>query len=90
MSLVSLIAVALHDSISADKLEDLFKSEWNQLFAATTFAHSKKCRHLYAVFLPKSGDLENGPCIAALESRIAEDCDKGKHSLTEIRLDIKP
>jgi hypothetical protein len=87
---MSLAAIGFHESISVKKLEDLFKSEWNQLFAATTFAHCKKCGTLFAVFLPKSDDPQNGPYVAELEGRISKDCDKGKHSLVEIRLDITP
>jgi hypothetical protein len=88
--LMALRAIAFHESISVNALERLFKSEWHQLFAATTFAHCKKCGALFAVFLPKSDDPENGPYVAELEKRITEDCKAGKHSLVEIRLDMNP
>ena len=87
---MSLVAIAFHESVSVNKLEELFKSEWHQLFAATTVAHCKKCGTSYAVFLPKSDDPQNGPYIAELESRISKGCDKGKHLLVEIRLDTTP
>jgi hypothetical protein len=87
---MSLKAIAFHESVSLGKLQELFRSEWNQLFAATTFAHCKKCRALYGVFLPQIDDPQNGPYVADLETRISENCDNGRHSLAEIRLDIRP
>jgi hypothetical protein len=63
---MSLRAIGFHESVSVNKLEELFKSEWHQLFAATTVAHCKKCGTAYAVFLAKSDDPQNGPYIAEL------------------------
>jgi len=83
-------AIAYHESISVNALEKTFQSEWHQLFAATTFASCKKCGVLFAVFLPKSDDLNNGPYVGELEKRITEDCKAGKHVLVEIRLDTTP
>lgn len=87
---MSLKAIAYHHAISPDKLEALFTSEWNQLFATTTFVRCTKCGTLYAVFLPAADDAENGRYVADVEDRISKDCDGGKHSLSEIRLDVKP
>jgi hypothetical protein len=84
---VSLRAIAYHESISVDALNKIFKSEWNQLFGANTFAHCKKCGALFAVFLQDSNDPENGPYVGELEKRITEDCQSGKHQSIEIRLD---
>lgn len=90
MRRMSLRAIAFHESVSVKKLEELFKSEWNQLFAGTTVAHCKKCGEQFAVFLPTSDDAENGPYVAQLEKRISEGCNNKKHSEVEIRLDVKP
>jgi len=87
---MALRAIAFHESISTEKLEKLFRSEWNQLFAATTFAHCPTCKVLYAVYLPNTDDKNNLDYLGDLEKEIAKDCSKGKHSLQEIRLDRTP
>ena len=88
---MSLRAIAFHESISVGKLAELYKSEWNQLFAAApTVAHCSKCRTQFAVFLPSSDDPQNMSYVTTLENRISEDCDKGKHSRIEMRLDVTP
>jgi hypothetical protein len=78
-------AIAFHENISVENLEKLFKAEWNQLFANTTFAHCKGCKRLYAVFLADGNDKNNGDYVAELEKRISDDCNGGKHSMVEIR-----
>ena len=87
---MSLRAIALHESISVGKLAELYKSEWNQIFAsAPTLSHCPKCRAQFAVFLPSSDDPQNLFYVTTLEDRISKDCEKGKHSHLEIRLEIK-
>jgi len=73
-----------------DRLEKLFKSDSNQLFAGSTFAHCPRCKTLYAVFLPSIDDKKNLEYVFDLEKRIAEDCNNGKHALPEIQLDVTP
>ena len=85
---MSLRPVAFHESISKDKLAELFKLEKYQLFAAPpTPVHCKKCGTMYAVFLPRDNDPQNGPYIAELEDRISSGCDRGNHSSLEVSLD---
>lgn len=79
-------AIAFHDSVSVKQLEELFKSEWNQLFAGTTVAHCKKCGEQYAVFVPSADDPNNERYVAELENQISQGCEKGTHSEVEIRL----
>lgn len=83
-------AIAFHETISVQKLAELFKPEIAQLFAGTTAAHCKNCGKQYAVFFPVADDPKNLGCVTDLEKQIAEDCNKGNHKLLEIRLDVKP
>jgi hypothetical protein len=71
-------------------MEELFKSESNQLFATTDVAQCKKCGEQYAVFLPSIDDAQNGTYVADLEDRISKGCNKGTHSEVEIRLVVNP
>lgn len=75
-----LLAVAFHEAVSVQKLDELFRSEVNQLFAATTAAHCKTCRRQFAVFFPDSADPENLNYLGTIEERITADCRDGKHS----------
>jgi hypothetical protein len=75
-----LLAAAFHEAVSVQKLEQLFHSDWNQLFAGTTAAHCRTCGLQFAVFFPNSDDPENMDFLIAMEERIAADCREGQHS----------
>ena len=83
-------AIGFHESISVDRLAELFRSDLNQLFATSTVAHCKKCAKPYAVFLQQIDDPENGPYIAEIERVISNGCEGGTHDVLEIRLEINP
>lgn len=74
------LAISFHESISVKRLEQLFKSEQNQLFAGTTAAHCKKCGAQFPVFFPQSDDHDNMTNLATIENRITDDCRGGKHT----------
>ena len=83
-------AIAIHETISVQKLAELFKPEIVQLFAGTTAAHCNECGKQYAVFFPQADDPKNLSYVTDLEKQIARDCNKGNHKLLEIRLDVNP
>ena len=80
-----LLAIAFHEAISVPRLEELFRSEWNQLFAGTTAAHCKICGRQFAVFFPQAEDPDNLNYLMFVEERIAANCSDGKHA-SEISL----
>jgi hypothetical protein len=80
-----LLATAFHEAVSVDKLADLFRSDWNQLFAGTTVGHCPKCRRQFAIFFPSSDDAHNLDYLKQIEEMIGKDCCEGKH-VAEIRL----
>jgi hypothetical protein len=54
-----LLAAAFHEAVSVQRLAELFRSDWNQLFAGTTVGHCPKCRQQFAVFFSSSDDPKN-------------------------------
>jgi len=78
-------AIAFHEAVSAQKIEELFRSDWNQLFAGVTAGHCPKCGRQFAVFFPSSDDPQNLDYLQTIEGMIANDCRDGKH-VAEIRL----
>ena len=86
---MSVRAIALHESVSIGKLAELFKPDIVQLFAGSTAAHCEKCGAQYAVFLPHLDDSQNFYYVKEIEKLIARDCENGKHSATELTLDVK-
>jgi hypothetical protein len=78
------LVVAFHESISRQRLDELFASPHNQLFFVTSAAHCGTCGRQFAVFFPASDDRENGKCLANMEYLITKDCKAGEHS-PEIR-----
>jgi hypothetical protein len=78
--MAKLLAIAFHEAVSVERLEQLFKSEQNQLFAGTTAAHCKVCGRQFAVFFPQSDDPENMKYLTEIKNRIERDCRDSKHS----------
>lgn len=72
-------AIAFHGAIAGEKLEELYRSEYNQLFSGTTGANCPKCGRHFAIFLVNSDDSANATYLEELEKRISEDCDQGNH-----------
>ena len=79
-----LLVVAFHESISPQRLDELFASPHNQLFAVTSAAHCGTCGRQFAVFFPISGDPEKENCLKSMQYLITKDCKGGQHS-AEIR-----
>lgn len=80
---------AFHDSISRARLDELFRSERNQLFAGTTAGHCSKCGAQFSVFFPADNDPENLNYLTTIEQRISDDCNDGVHT-PEILLNVVP
>ena len=75
-----ILAMAFHEEISVNRLDELFSSEWNQLFAGTTAAHCAQCGARFAVFFPNSDDRDNVEYLTLVGGRISEDCQAGTHN----------
>lgn len=78
-------AIAFHESVSAKKLEELFRSDWHQLFAGTTVGHCKRCGGQFAIFFPSGDDKDNTRYLFDLEKMISDDCREGRH-IAEYRI----
>ena len=57
---MSLRAMAFHEAISVDALDEIFKADANALFAGTTVGRCFKCGMRFAVFFPDKDDPHNG------------------------------
>lgn len=82
-------AIAFHESVASDKLQELFGSDGPQLFSSSQATGCGKCRARFAIFFPDKSDPDNISYIRDLEVTIAEDCTNGKHS-QEVRLTTTP
>ncbi len=82
-------AAAFHEAISRARLDELFRSERNQLFAGTTAGHCAKCGAQFAVFFPTDNDPENLNYLETIKQRISDDCNEGRH-VAEILLNAEP
>jgi hypothetical protein len=78
-------AAAFHESVSTGRLEEVFRSPLNQVFATTAVLECSGCRARFAVFLQIADDPDNEAYLQVINRRIAEDCKDGKHT-REIRI----
>jgi hypothetical protein len=76
---LTLRAHAFHEAISAEKLEELFKSDQNVLFAGSTAGECSLCKKRFAIFFPAKDDPENLAYLAKVNEMIAKDCRGGRH-----------
>jgi hypothetical protein len=76
---MTLRAMAFHNAISYDRLEELFKSETNQMFATSLAGACPHCKLKFAVFFPVKDDPRNPEFLAKMNELIGKNCDKGKH-----------
>ena len=83
--MATLRAAAFHKAVSVQRLEALFRSDWNGLFAGTIAIRCPQCRGPFGVFFQSSDDPKNPEYLKTIEDLIAKDCRDGKHSL-EFRL----
>ena len=67
------------ESISVGKLDELLKSDMNQLFGGTTAAHCKTYKAQFAVVFPNKDDKGNINYRHELEKRITADCNPRAH-----------
>jgi hypothetical protein len=72
-------AWAFHQAISFDRLEELLKSDVNQLFSGTLAGRCSGCGLRFGIFFPAKGDPENDKYLAKVQAMILEDCHSGKH-----------
>jgi hypothetical protein len=73
-------AMAFHEAISVQKLEEIFKSDKNVVFGGTLGGACANCKAKFAVFFPAKDDPHNLDYLAKLNEVIAKDCRCGKHA----------
>jgi hypothetical protein len=72
-------ACAFHQDISVSRLEAIFKSDSNALFAGTTDCSCPKCGLRFAVFFAAKDDSQNDDYLKKVLGLITNDCKRGKH-----------
>jgi hypothetical protein len=73
-------AAAFHESVSVKRLEELFQSVSNQVFAKALASECQQCHARFAVFLQLADDPNNTAYMQEITKRISADCKDGKHS----------
>ena len=73
-------AAAFHESVSVKRLEELFQSPLNQVFANALASECQRCHTRFAIFLQLADDPENAAYLQEITKRISADCKGGKHS----------
>lgn len=86
---IPLRAAAFHETISRKRLDELFRSDANQLFGGNTAGHCPQCGAQFAVFFPASDDPKNLEYLDTIQREISKDCKAGKHAM-EILLNTTP
>jgi hypothetical protein len=76
---MALRAVAFHEAISYEKLEEIFKADENVLFGGSLAGACSKCNLKFGVFFPSKDDPQNPEYLTTLNEMIANDCQSGKH-----------
>ncbi len=76
---MALRAIGFHESISYERLEEIFKSDANALFGCSLAGACPRCNLKFGVFFPAKDDPHNPEYLAALNDMIANDCQNGKH-----------
>jgi hypothetical protein len=83
-TVMSLAAIAYHEAISLEKLEQLFRSDYHAVFACTMEGKCPRCQARFAVFFPFKDDDENPKYLADLMKLVGDTCRarKGGHTAT--------
>jgi hypothetical protein len=76
---MSIRAIAFHESLALEKLEDFFTSPESHTLAETQALACSKCNLTFAAVLVASGHPKNPGYIARLNAMIEEDCINGMH-----------
>jgi hypothetical protein len=76
---MTLRAVAFHEAIAYDRLEEIFKADRNALFGGSLNGACSKCNLKFGVFFPAKDDPQNPEYLLALNEMIANDCRGGQH-----------
>jgi len=76
---MTLRAIAFHEAIAYDRLEEIFKADQNALFGGSLAGFCSRCNLKFGVFFPAKDDPQNSEYLAALNEMIASDCRGGKH-----------
>jgi len=87
---MSLRAIALHESISRERLAELFGPVENQVFSSANATACGHCGARFAIWYADRQDPDIRSHVRGLEIRIAEDCKDGKHPGREIRFETTP
>jgi hypothetical protein len=87
---MALRAIALHHTVAEKRLEQLFGSDWNQVFSGANATACGKCGTRFAFWFADRQDIDNPKYARSLEVKIAEDCQNAKHPLLEIQLNTIP
>jgi hypothetical protein len=86
---MTLRAIAFHEAISYEKLEEIFKADHHALFGGSLAGACSRCNLKFGVFFPAKDDPQNSEHLARLNEMIANDCKGGKH-LAEYVFVTKP
>jgi hypothetical protein len=76
---MSIRAIAFHESLAIEKLEDLFTSPESRALAETQALACSKCNLGFAAVLVVKGHPRNGEYLTRLNAIIEEDCINGMH-----------
>jgi len=76
---MSIRAIAFHESLAVEKMEDLFTSPESQTLAETQTLMCSKCNLGFAAVLVAKGHPQNTEYLARLNMMIEEDCINGIH-----------
>ena len=79
-------AAAFHESISVERLDELFRSPTIQMFSGTTSAVCPKCHARFAVFFSDREDADNQAYLDRIKILISENCQPGRRHSREIHI----
>jgi hypothetical protein len=72
-------AIAYHESIAMEKLEEYFRSPTTQRSTSTRAAKCSKCNLTFAVIVTEANDARNFDYVDQLQAIITDDCRSGLH-----------
>jgi hypothetical protein len=74
------VAIAFHNAVAPDKLNDLFSSDEVVSRSQTKSINSPKCGLFFAVVVTQKDDTRNDLFVEGLRIVIGDDCDNGIHN----------
>jgi hypothetical protein len=79
-------AAAFHESVSVQRLDELFRSPTVQMFSGTTSALCPKCQARFAVFFSDREDTDNQTYLDRIKILVSENCKPGRQHSPEIHI----